>query len=538
MKGPNVYRKQRQEKGNTKRNCTISILVFLLVILMLRQPRRGFWTQERQFWPQERMQSGVVNAEELSFQMSKASLVGSYYDRGIDTDGDSKYDYLAIEVTLNITDPGTYQIRIENLRDPTFQIIHISNETISTLSSGLQNITVWLRTTIMFISGLNGPYTLLYVELMDTLIYTKLDYARQPYTTRFTYRYTDFDPPGAMLTDKYYDMGYDTNGDGIYNYLVIIMTLNVSETGYYDVVVDLHTINGIHLVQNDTYGYLTVGIQNVTIWLKGAAIYGGASDGPYLLDDVAIYDELNYYHDYYDYQFLDWQKQPYMTGPYSFTDFNGDIVTPNSHSNTSPESRWILFFKELRTNTLAVLAVGLGLITLVSIASYVILHGYLNKRQQIWDIESKIQNSQRVIQSTKTNIQSHFEWKGGEETKSHVHDFSTLTSNELTSVLETSILMQEKFKKLNGNMIMILFILIEHHPTLLTHSELVDLSNVGKSTLTYSLTRLEHLGLINRRIRKEDFRFIEVGLTQQGIELVMELRQLIESTFLHNRDRI
>jgi len=503
------------------------------------QPERDLWIKERQLWPNERIQTGVVNAAELSFQMPKANLVGSYYDRGIDTDGDSKYDYLAIEVTLNITDPGTYQVRIENLLDPTFQIIHISNETISTFSSGLQNITVWLRTTMMVISGLDGPYTLLYVELTDTRTYTRLDYGKQPYTTRFTYRYTDFDPPGARLTGAYHDIGLDTDGDSTYNYLVIITTLNVSEAGNYDVVVDLHTRSGIHLVQNDTYGYLTVGLQNVTIWLSGAAIYKAASDGPYQLDDVTIYDEFNYYHDYYDYNFLDWQRQSYITGHYFFTDFDGDAVGADTPPNSSSESRWIYFIKELRTNTLAVLAVCLGVIALVSISSYVIFQGYLNKTQQSWNKESTIKNNQRGIQSIKTESQdSSFERKRGEGTKSQVQDFHTLASNEFTSVLKTSILLQEKFKKLNGNMITILFILIEHHPTLLTHSELVDLLNVGKSTLTYSLTRLEHLGLINRRLRKEDFRFIEVGLTQQGIELVMELRQRIETTFLHDRDRI
>ncbi len=277
----------------------------------------------------------------------------------------------------------------------------------------------------------------------------------------------------------------------------------------------------------------------MTIWLNGFTIYGLASDGPYLLDDVAIYDEFNYFHDYYDYKFLDWQKQPYITDSYSFTDFDGDVVGTNPPSNTSPKSRWSQFYKELRTNTLAVLAVGLGVITLVSIASYVIIHGYLNKTQQIWDIESKIRKNQRLKQSTKTDDKgSSFEWKPREGSKSQKQAISTLTNNEFISVLETSILMQEKFKKLNGNMIMILFILIEHYPTLLTHSELVNLSNVGKSTLTYSLTRLENLELINRQIKKEDFRFIEVGLTQQGIELVTELRQLIETTFQHDRDRI
>ena len=503
------------------------------------QPEQDFWIKERQLWPNERIQVGVVNAAELSLQMPKASLVGSYFDSGVDTDGDSKYDFLAIEVTLNITDPGTYQVSIENLLDPTFQIIHISNETISTFSSGLQNITVWLQTTMMVISGLDGPYTLLYVELMDTRTYIRLDYAKQPYTTRFTYRYTDFDPPGARLTGAYYDKGLDTDGDGTYNYLVIITTLNVSEAGNYDVVVDLHTRGGIHLVQNDTYGYLTVGLQNVTIWLNGAAIYKAASDGPYHLDDVAIYDELDYYHDYYDYNFLDWQKQPYVTGPYSFTDFDGDTVGANPSPNTSTESRWIHFFKELRANTLMVLAVGLGVITLVSIASYVILQGYLNKTHRSWAKESKIRKNQNGIQSIKSESSGRsFERKQGEGTKSHVKDFPTLANKEFSSVLRTSILLQKKFKKINGNMIMILFILIEHHPTPLSHSELVDLSNLGKSTLTYSLTRLEHLEFIYRRPRKEDFRFIEVGLTQHGIKLVTELRQRIEITFMNDQSRI
>jgi len=400
------------------------------------QPERDLWIKERQLWPNERIQTGVVNAAELSFQMPKANLVGSYYDRGIDTDGDSKYDYLAIEVTLNITDPGTYQVRIENLLDPTFQIIHISNETISTFSSGLQNITVWLRTTMMVISGLDGPYTLLYVELTDTRTYTRLDYGKQPYTTRFTYRYTDFDPPGARLTGAYHDIGLDTDGDSTYNYLVIITTLNVSEAGNYDVVVDLHTMSGIHLVQNDTYGYLTVGLQNVTIWLSGAAIYKAASDGPYQLDDVTIYDEFNYYHDYYDYNFLDWQRQSYITDQYFFTDFDGDAVGADTPPNSSSESRWIYFIKELRTNTLAVLAVCLGVIALVSISSYVIFQGYLNKTQQSWNKESTIKNNQRGIQSIKTESQdSSFERKRGEGTKSQVQDFHTLASNEFTSQL-------------------------------------------------------------------------------------------------------
>lgn len=524
LKWSNAYRKQCPKKRNTKQKNTISILVFLLVLLIFMPPKRNLWINKRQFWFNESMQSGDVKAAELFLKIPKANLVGSYYDRGVDIDGDNKYDYLAIEITLDIIDLGTYQVRIENLIDPTSQIIHISNETISTLSSGLQNITVWLRTTMMFISGLDGPYTLLYVELTDTSTYTKLDYARQPYTTCSAYQYTDFDSPGARLTGAYYDKGLDTDGDGTYNYLVIITTLNVSEAGNYDVVIDLHTRSGSHLVQNDTYGYLTVGLQNVTLWLNGAAIYKAASDGPYQLDDVAIYDELDYYHDYYDYNFLDWERQAYVTGYYSFTDFERDDIEVNPPQNTSYESRWIHFFKNLRGNNLIVLIASLVMIILVSITSYVMLQNYLNKNHRNRMVESKIQNNRKGIQSIKS-----------EGTKSHARNFPTLARNEFPSIIGTPSFLQEKFKKLNGNMIMILFILIEHHPTPLTHSELVDHSNLVKSTLTYSLTRLEHFGYIYRRPRKEDFRFIEVGLTQQGMALVTELRQRIETTFMNDQ---
>lgn len=75
MKWLNAYRKQRPIKGNIKQNRTISIIVFLLVLLIFLQPERDLWIKERQLWPNERIQMGRVNAAELSFQMPKASLV-------------------------------------------------------------------------------------------------------------------------------------------------------------------------------------------------------------------------------------------------------------------------------------------------------------------------------------------------------------------------------------------------------------------------------------------------------------------------------
>ena len=68
-----------------------------------------------------------------------------------------------------------------------------------------------------------------------------------------------------------------------------------------------------------------------------------------------------------------------------------------------------------------VLAVGLGVITLVSIASYVMLQNYLNKTHRNWAKESKIRNNQREIQPIKIESQDRsFEQKRGEGTRSQV----------------------------------------------------------------------------------------------------------------------
>ncbi len=460
-------------------------------------------------------QIDLVKSTLQSLQVSKTSLTGDYYDRGVDLNGDATYDYLIIDVTLNVTDPGTYQIQLENLLDPTSQVIHLSNETVSMLSSGLQNVSIWLRAAIIFNSGLDGPYTLGYVELLDTQTYTQLDYANQPYTTNNAYLYAEFDTPSARLVGSYYDMGLDNNDDGIYDYLLIMVTLNVTESGYYDVVIDLHARDGTHLVQNDTFADLSIGLQNVSIYLQGAAIYELGKNGPYIIDDVAVYDELDYYHDYYDYEFLDRQTQAYVTENYDFTDFNSEPSGLNP--NIFTKRRWIPFITNQNLIILVVLVVGLGVILFITTARYKrfssttpkTIHNDSSKTQT----ELSVLSRQSRSDSDPTNILEQ-------------------TGNDISSLRETSpFLLQEKFKKLNGTMIVILFVLLDHHPAPLTHSELANLSEVGKSTLTYSLTRLEQLGFIHRRPKKEDFRFIEVGLKPQRIELVKELRQRIGEQF-------
>ncbi len=60
----------------------------------------------------------------------------------------------------------------------------------------------------------------------------------------------------------------------------------------------------------------------------------------------------------------------------------------------------------------------------------------------------------------------------------------------------------------------------------LTQSELVDTARVDPSTVTKTLQRLEHAGLLERRQDAEDARVSRVYLTEQGRALEASVRQI------------
>ena len=43
------------------------------------------------------------------------------------------------------------------------------------------------------------------------------------------YDFSEFDPPGALLTGSISDMGFDTDSDHLFNYLQIGIEINVTE---------------------------------------------------------------------------------------------------------------------------------------------------------------------------------------------------------------------------------------------------------------------------------------------------------------------
>ena len=119
----------------------------------------------------------------------------------------------------------------------------------------------------------------------------------------------------AGLTGFIHDYGSDTDGDGLYNFLVVEVEVSVSVAGYYTVEVDaLRDLSYYYLwfyISNTTY--LGVGVQNVSLSFSGIRIYANKFN-PNNIYGVYLYDEYHNTLDYrgyivlpqtYDYAFFD-----------------------------------------------------------------------------------------------------------------------------------------------------------------------------------------------------------------------------------------
>ena len=137
------------------------------------------------------------------FQVSAqpvASLTGTIYDWGVDTDGDGNFDFLEVGVEVNVTDSGDYEVDIWKLLDSGRSFINVSGYKSEYLYAGVQVVNVSLYGPTIYVSGLN-PVNVSEIELYSveydpfgepthTLLYSVSD---GPLSTE--YLYTQFDSP-------------------------------------------------------------------------------------------------------------------------------------------------------------------------------------------------------------------------------------------------------------------------------------------------------------------------------------------------------
>ncbi|RLG27144.1 hypothetical protein DRN76_00390 [Methanosarcinales archaeon] len=222
------------------------------------------------------------------FQIPPAEFNDVYSDYGRDTDGDGLYNYLTIDVGVNVTKAGNYQVS-GTLYDCLGNYIEGSGNC-TYLTAGDQIVQLNFEGIRIRQNEVNGTFDLKSLYLYNTTDWTQLDYIYDAYTTPY-YNYTDFQPPGAEFNDVYLDYGEDTDGDGLYDYLVVDVGVNVREVGRYGLDGSLYengTYNSIDYAYNTTD--LNEGDQTIQIRFEGIKISNSGYNGTYDLKHLELYN--------------------------------------------------------------------------------------------------------------------------------------------------------------------------------------------------------------------------------------------------------
>lgn len=237
---------------------------------------------------------------------------------GEDTDGDGDYNYLTF--TANVTADSDYNIELrgdlKKISGNNHYWISWANEW-STLSTGINTVSLQFNGEIISGSGYNGPYSVR-IELWDTDNWKLLDSIESVETN--AYSYDNFETPSASInTSDISDSGHDTNSDGFYEYLEVNVSISVGSEDYYELNGDLYT---------DTYGwnwidwtnsntYLSEGENTITLQFDGISIRNKAINGPYKVR-LELRDSDSRTIDSYE---------PYSTSTYTYTDFQTSGAT-------------------------------------------------------------------------------------------------------------------------------------------------------------------------------------------------------------------
>jgi hypothetical protein len=256
------------------------------------------------------------------FQRPPAEFSDIYSDYGADTDGDGFYDYLIIDVGVDVMMAGKYRIEGSLYDEYEYSIEYDSSYTY--LNTGNQTVTLAFSGTAIRQHDVDGHFHLKYLHLYDEN-YNQLDYLYDAYTTSY-YNCTDFQRI-SEFNGNFSDNGTDTDDDGLYDNLTISVGVYISDAGYHRVSGDLYSEYGYPIGSDSRYTYLNTGDHIVQLNFDGATIRQHGVNGTYKLQKLCLYEG--------QWNQLDYIYDAYTTSYYNYTDFE-DMPPEISNISMSP----------------------------------------------------------------------------------------------------------------------------------------------------------------------------------------------------------
>jgi hypothetical protein len=231
-------------------------------------------------WNHMDSDSQLVSEYTLNQFEPLAKFLPPHKEKGLDIDGDGKFEYIKVMATVEISLPGEYSLWTY-LRDSNGELLEISYTWV-TLKAKVQTIVVLIPANNIVGTGTDGPYTV-WMSLTDPSLYYNYGIAFDNFQTR-EYRGAQFDL-GTILTDVNSDKAVDMDGDGLYDVLEVDVQVYVDKAGTFTLsgelyCNDFHTLLSIDKVMER----LSHGMNTVTLSFSATDIWSKGLNGPYQVE--------------------------------------------------------------------------------------------------------------------------------------------------------------------------------------------------------------------------------------------------------------
>jgi hypothetical protein len=230
------------------------------------------------------------------FDTPPLELTGRFWGEGHDTDGDALYNFyrFVIEVNKLRIEEGSFYLYPDIYKPPSDHIDQATSNTINLDSTGLINVTVDFNGIDIYKSGIASDNFIVksidgYFNHHEDIGYNWNDWFSfsDEFTTSDTYDFTEFEGPGAWLTHNFNDYGSDTDGDSLFNFIVVEIEVEVVIEGDYYLASWLEiSSTGRNIDHTSINVHLTVGTHTVSLQYDGLDVWREA------VNDFVKFDRL------------------------------------------------------------------------------------------------------------------------------------------------------------------------------------------------------------------------------------------------------
>jgi len=262
-------------------------------------------------WANQGKQSDPSYKRLITETGTNANLTGTFTDNGFDADSNSLYDYLVVNAEVDVGSAGTYTL-FANLHDSGGNIVSAENYTY--LDVGISIVQLRFDGKEFRRNRVDGSYTLTELALFAQTTQDDSHWGTTHNTSY--YDYTQFEKTEIWFTGGFSESTIDSNSNGLYDYLVLGVDVEVSAGGNYTVQGYMYDGRRVVIAENSTE--LGVGSHTLNLNFNGLEIRGNRGDGPYSLGYLTAVEQQSYEYDtLYD---------AHNTSAYSYDQFEKPVI--------------------------------------------------------------------------------------------------------------------------------------------------------------------------------------------------------------------